>query len=416
MIWLIGNHGMLGTELSELLAREGMETVGTDRDVSILDPASLASFASGKKIDWIVNCAAYTAVDKAEDEAELAERLNAQGPENVGRLAASIGARVLHISTDYVFGGAGSRPYLEDDKLAPNSVYGRTKAEGEARLFAACPESAIIRTAWLYGKHGANFVYTMLRLMKEKEKIGVVADQKGSPTWAFDLSQAIVAILVSKAPHYGIYHFTNEGETNWHEFALEIQRLGLEYGLLTKPCEVAALTTAQYPSKAHRPAYSVLSKEKIKKTFGVEVPEWRNSLRKYFEDTFAFSDDIKILSGLATYDLDTADAMLSAHRYLYVAYTCEQAIEKNFKALLCLNGKPAHHHNLRRLAEESGMPLSQDELFFLDSLSSYYIKGRYQTDVRVLTEGMQRPQAETFLERSKALCEKLRKHPIFSIL
>lgn len=287
MIWLIGNHGMLGTELSELLAREGMEAVGTDRDVSILDPASLAAFAAGKKIDWIVNCAAYTAVDKAEDEAELAEKLNAQGPENVGRLAAAIGARVLHISTDYVFGGMGSRPYREDDKLAPNSVYGRTKAEGEARLFAACPESVIIRTAWLYGKHGNNFVCTMLRLMKEKEKIGVVADQKGTPTWAFDLSQAIVAVLVSKEPHYGIYHFTNEGETNWHEFALEIQRLGLEYGLLPKPCEVAALTTAQYPSKAQRPAYSVLSKEKIKKTFGIEVPEWRRSLRDFFEDTYA---------------------------------------------------------------------------------------------------------------------------------
>jgi dTDP-4-dehydrorhamnose reductase len=284
MIWLIGNHGMLGTELSELLTREKIEFVGTDRDVSILEPESLASFTSGKDISWIVNCAAYTAVDKAEDEAELARKLNAQGPENIGRLAASIGAHVLHISTDYVFGGAGSRPYREDDPLAPNSVYGRTKAEGEARLLAACPESVIIRTAWLYGKHGANFVYTMLRLMKEKEKIGVVADQKGTPTWAYDLSQAIVAVLRSKDPRYGIYHFTNEGETNWHEFALEIQRLGLEYGLLSKPCEVAALTTAQYPSKAHRPAYSVLSKDKIKKTFGVEVPEWRSSLRTFLRE------------------------------------------------------------------------------------------------------------------------------------
>jgi dTDP-4-dehydrorhamnose reductase len=286
MIWLIGNHGMLGTELSQLLEREKIAFVGTDRDVSILDPAALQAYAAGKKIDWIVNCAAYTAVDKAEDEAELAEKLNAQGPENIGRVAAAIGARVLHISTDYVFGGMGERPYREDDPLAPNTVYGRTKAEGEKRLLAACPESVIIRTAWLYGKHGNNFVYTMLKLMKEKEKIGVVADQKGSPTWAFDLSQAIVAVLRSREPSYGIYHFTNEGETNWHEFALEIQRLGLEYGLLDRKCEVAALTTEQYPSKAHRPAYSVLSKEKIKRTFGVDVPEWRTSLKAFFEDTY----------------------------------------------------------------------------------------------------------------------------------
>jgi dTDP-4-dehydrorhamnose reductase len=287
MIWLIGDHGMLGTELSELLEREKIAFIGTDRDVSILDPAALAAFASGKRLDWIVNCAAYTAVDRAEDEAELAERLNAEGPENIGRVAAAIGARVLHISTDYVFGGMGERPYREEDPLAPNSVYGRTKAEGEKRLAAACPESVIIRTAWLYGKHGNNFVYTMLKLMKEKEKIGVVADQKGSPTWAFDLSRAIVAVLRAKEPSYGIYHFTNGGETNWHEFALEIQRLGLEYGLLSRPCEVAALTTEQYPSKAHRPAYSVLSKEKIKKTFGVDVPEWSSSLRAFFEDTYA---------------------------------------------------------------------------------------------------------------------------------
>lgn len=286
MIWLIGNHGMLGTELSQLLEAEKIEAIGTDRDVSILDPAALAAFARGKDISWIVNCAAYTAVDKAEDDAELAERLNAEGPENIGRVAAAIGARVLHISTDYVFGGAGNRPYREDDPLAPNSVYGRTKAEGEKRLAAAQPESVIIRTAWLYGKHGNNFVYTMLRLMKEKEKIGVVADQKGTPTWAFDLSRAIVAVLRSAEPRYGVYHFTNEGETNWHEFALEIQRLGLEYGLLSRPCEVAALTTEQYPSKAHRPAYSVLSKEKIKKSFGIDVPEWRASLKKFFEDTY----------------------------------------------------------------------------------------------------------------------------------
>jgi len=154
MIWLIGNHGMLGTELSLLLEKEKMAFIGTDRDVSILDPAALAAFAAGKQIDWIVNCAAYTAVDKAEDEAELAEKLNAEGPENVGRLAAAVGARVLHISTDYVFGGVGDRPYREDDPLAPNSVYGRTKGRGggapRRRLprIGDHPHGLALREAW----------------------------------------------------------------------------------------------------------------------------------------------------------------------------------------------------------------------------------------------------------------------------
>jgi dTDP-4-dehydrorhamnose reductase len=284
VIWLIGNKGMLGTELSELLSSEKIGFVGTDRDVSILDPAALAAFAAGKRIDWIVNCAAYTAVDKAEDEPDLARELNALGPENIGKAARAIGARVLHISTDYVFDGEGKSPYREDDPVAPTGVYGRTKAEGEARLLAACPESVIVRTAWLYGKHGKNFVYTMLRIMRERGKASVVADQRGSPTWAGDLARAVVAVLRAPEPRYGIYHFTGEGETNWHEFAREIERLGREYGLLAEPAEVEPLTSAQYPSKVKRPAYSVLSKEKIKSAYGVEAPEWRSSLRAFMRD------------------------------------------------------------------------------------------------------------------------------------
>jgi dTDP-4-dehydrorhamnose reductase len=415
MIWLIGNRGMLGSELSNALAAAGLESVGTDRDVDILESEALAAFASGKKIEWIVNCAAYTAVEKAEAEEPLAERLNAQGPENIASCAKAIGAKVLHISTDYVFDGTLTRPYLESDPMAPNSAYGRTKAEGEKRLAAACPEHVIVRTAWLYGKHGPNFVYTMLKLMKTKDRIGVVFDQKGTPTYTADLAAAIVAILRAPKPVYGTFHFTNLGETNWHEFALEIRKLGKEYGLLTGDCAVDALTTEQYPTKAKRPAYSVLSKERIERSYGLEIPDWKSSLRDFFKDAFVFSEDIKILSGLAAYDLDTAQAMLSAGRYLYVVYTCEQAVEKNLKALLCLYGRPAHHHNLARLAAESGISISEEELSFLNSLSNYYLKTRYQVDVRILTEETQRPQAEVFLKGSTTLCEKLRRHPIFSI-
>jgi dTDP-4-dehydrorhamnose reductase len=283
MIWLIGNRGMLGTELSNALTDAGLESVGSDRDVDILDPSALAAFASGKKIEWIVNCAAYTAVEKAELEEPLAERLNARGPANIGELAEAIGAKVLHISTDYVFGGSGTRPYLEDDPLAPLGAYGRTKAKGEELLRAACPEHVIVRTAWLYGPHGPNFVYTMLKLMSAKDKIGVVYDQKGTPTYAADLAAAIVAILRSPKTVFGSFHFTDLGETNWHEFACEIQRLGKERGILSKDCAVDALTTAEYGAKVARPAYSVLDKGKIQKVYGIEIPDWREALGRFME-------------------------------------------------------------------------------------------------------------------------------------
>ncbi len=281
MIWLIGNKGMLGTELSNLLSCRGVPFVGTDREVSILDPAALEAFAAGKGIGCIVNCAAYTAVDKAETEEDLARALNAEGPENIGRLAANLGARVVHVSTDYVFDGNGKSPYKEGDPVNPASAYGRTKAEGEARLLAACPSAMIVRTAWLYGRHGPNFVATMLRLMAEKDELGVVMDQRGSPTWAYDLAVALTDLAVAEDAPSGAYHFTNDGETSWYDFAVEIQRLGRELGVLSRDCRVKPLTTAEYGSKTRRPAYSVLCKDRIKAR-GIPVPDWKASLRKYF--------------------------------------------------------------------------------------------------------------------------------------
>lgn len=281
MIWLIGNRGMLGTELANALAAAGLGFVGTDREVDILDAAALANFASGKKIEWIVNCAAYTAVEKAETEEALAERLNARGPENIAALAAALGAKMLHISTDYVFDGTGKRPYLESDPMAPLGAYGRTKAAGEEKVRANCPEHVILRTAWLYGPHGPNFVYTMLKLMGSKDRIGVVDDQFGTPTYTADLAAAIIAVLRAPVAVYGTFHFTDLGETNWHEFALEIQKLGKERGLLRRDCAVDALTTEQYGAKVKRPAYSVLSKEKIQKEYGLSIPDWRAALESH---------------------------------------------------------------------------------------------------------------------------------------
>jgi len=284
MIWLVGDKGMLGSDLSLAMRSAGIAFAGTDREVSILDPEALSSFSSGKRIDWIVNCAAYTAVDKAEDDVEAARRLNAEGPENLSRLASAIGARILHLSTDYVFDGKASRPYLEEDPVAPASAYGRTKAEGEERVRAACTRHLILRTAWLYGANGPNFVYTMLRLMRSKERIGVVADQRGAPTWSVDLSAAIVRILSAASTRFGTYHFSCGGETTWHEFALEIRALGREAGILDRECLVDAITTGQYPTKASRPAYSVLSTAALVRDYGVEVPDWRTSIARFFRE------------------------------------------------------------------------------------------------------------------------------------
>ena len=289
MIWVIGSSGMLGTELVELCKTQGVDYIGSDKDVSILEPEALQGFLAslvekGQKPDWIVNCAAYTAVDKAEDEPERCYALNAQGPENVGRVAQAFGVRVLHISTDYVFAGNGTRPYREDDPVAPQSVYGTTKAEGEALLFGTCPHAVIVRTAWLYGHHGPNFVATMLKLMNTRDSVGVVVDQKGSPTWARDLAAAILNIVGKPDAQAGIYHFTDEGEITWFEFAKAIYAQGRELGLIGHECEIRPLTTAEYPTKAKRPAYSVLSKEKIKAIFGVPVSEWRESLTRYLRE------------------------------------------------------------------------------------------------------------------------------------
>lgn len=286
MIWIIGDRGMLGQELSEQMDAWGIEHVGSDREVSIFDYEALSDFvrnaqSHGKSIRAIVNCAAYTAVDRAEDEPQIAFALNAEGPGNIARLAQSLGARFIHISTDYVFDGKASRPYREDDPVGPTGVYGRTKAEGERNIIAVCPDSIIIRTAWLYGRHGPNFVSTMLRLMRERTEIGVVADQRGSPTWARDLANAIIAVLGAERCEPGIYHYTNEGETTWYEFACEIYAQGRALSLLPHDVTIHPLTTDQYPTKAKRPAYSVLSKEKIKKTFALSIPEWRDSLIKF---------------------------------------------------------------------------------------------------------------------------------------
>jgi dTDP-4-dehydrorhamnose reductase len=284
MIWIVGNKGMLGSELSRLFKQKKVDYIGSDRDVDFLDPQALLKFTSFNKIDSIINCAAYTAVDKAEEEPELCWRLNVEGPVNLAFFAKEINAKFIHISTDYVFSGKASEPYHEDDTIDPQGTYGKTKAEGEARVREVYPRTIIVRTAWLYGEFGANFVYTMLKLMKKRNEIGVVADQFGTPTWANDLAKAIVLILNNTEILSGIYHFTDAGKISWHDFALAIYEEGTKTGILDTSCIIKRLSTDEYPTKTKRPSYSVLSKEKIARDFGVAIPYWRDSLAQFLKE------------------------------------------------------------------------------------------------------------------------------------
>ncbi|MDR2176727.1 MAG: dTDP-4-dehydrorhamnose reductase [Treponema sp.] len=301
-IWLIGNKGMLGTEFSRLLEKHGLPFTGTDREVDVTDPAALDACAeaqsAGGRLAWIVNCAAYTAVDKAEDDVETCRSLNAAGPGNIARTAKKFGARLIHISTDYVFdgrgvprAGGGLRPYREDDDTNPIGVYGLTKRDGERRVLENNGDSYIVRTAWLYGEHGNNFVHTMLRLMNERDEVKVVDDQRGSPTWVADLSQTLLSlVLACNAPGAasstvspGVYHYTNEGAVTWFDFAQEIYCQGRRLGLIKKDCAVRPCASAEYPANVVRPAYAVLDKAKIKAALGLAVPPWDESLARYLE-------------------------------------------------------------------------------------------------------------------------------------
>ncbi|MCI6808719.1 MAG: dTDP-4-dehydrorhamnose reductase [Spirochaetia bacterium] len=288
MIWLIGCKGMLGTEIARQLTENKIEFVGTDIDVDITNPKAMAEFVKDKSISYIINCSAYTAVDKAESDTEFAKKLNEDGPGNIANLANQIHAKMIHISTDYVFDGTGDTPRTEDMSVAPIGVYGVTKAAGEAAVRQNLKEYYILRTAWLYGWAGKNFVYTMIRAMNTHEAVKVVNDQKGTPTFAGDLADVIIKIMNKETVPYGIYHCTDLGEITWWDFTNEIKKQGIEVGWINetgKKCTVNPCTTEEYPTPAKRPAYSVLSKEKIQKTLGITLPDWKESLNVFLKST-----------------------------------------------------------------------------------------------------------------------------------
>lgn len=275
-ILVTGANGQLGSELRKIGFGIWSDVFYTDAaELDITDGKAVLEFVQEHEIDTIVNCAAYTAVDRAEEEADKAALINTVAVENLAKVAYLEDCLLIHISTDYVFDGTATEPYTEKSRTNPQSVYGLTKLAGEKAIRDAHCLYIIIRTAWLYSEFGNNFVKTMLRLAREKGELKVVADQLGSPTYAADLAKAIVEMVEngSVAEKSGIYHFSNEGVCSWYEFAREIvAQAGLK-------AEVEPLTTAQYPTKAKRPAYSVLDKTKIKREFGMTIADWKDSLK-----------------------------------------------------------------------------------------------------------------------------------------
>lgn len=275
-ILITGCNGQLGNEM-QLLEKENPQHQYFNTDVAQLDitnPEAIEEFVSDNAIDIIVNCAAFTAVDKAESSQELCHLLNAKAPEYLAAAVAKRGGYLVQVSTDYVFDGTNHTPYTEDEATCPNSVYGSTKLEGEKLAMAACANTMIIRTAWLYSTFGNNFVKTMIRLGQEKPELGVIFDQIGTPTYAGDLAAAIMA-AINHGIVPGIYHFSNEGVISWYDFTKAIHRIA---GITS--CHVKPLHTTEYPTPAARPHYSVLDKTKIKQTYGIEIPYWEESLEK----------------------------------------------------------------------------------------------------------------------------------------
>ena len=273
---------MLGKELSRHCAEAGFSSIGSDREVSILDPAALKAFALRYKPSWIVNCSAYTAVDKAEEEISSAFALNRDGPCHIAGMCRDLNIPLIHISTDYVFDGSSKEPLSEDAATGPQSIYGTSKLEGEEAVRRITDRHFILRTAWLYGELGNNFVYTMLKLMENRDSLKVVDDQWGSPSWARDLAGLIGRIISSNSEAYGTYHFSGEGKCSWYEFAGEIYRLGREQGILMSECKLHPCPSTEFPTPARRPRYSLLSKEKVKHVFNMEIADWKESLRKFF--------------------------------------------------------------------------------------------------------------------------------------
>ena len=281
-IALIGSNGMLGQRVKAALPTHIQTTELNFPEFDFLKPSGMLKALRDFAPDVIINCSAFTAVDDCEKEEAVANRINGEGPGLLAQFARTTGSVLVHISTDYVFDGRSSTPYRESDSTAPQSAYGRSKLAGEkAVLDSGLKRFFIVRTSWLYGLGGHNFVETILRLAGEREELRIVADQVGSPTLTDDLAEAIFRLLATG--EYGVYHFSNEGFCSWYEFACAIVQGARDRGLELPVKQILPIATADYPLPAPRPAYSLLSKEKYREKTGQEIPDWRAGLNRYLD-------------------------------------------------------------------------------------------------------------------------------------
>ena len=281
--YLVGSRGMLASDLALMLEDCG-EVI--KRDLPELDITNIACVRKDIRAaapDIVINCAAYTAVDKAEEEESTCHAVNALGAGNIATVCKELGIRMVHISTDFVFDGEACRPYTEEDTTAPVSVYGKTKLAGESLIRQGMDDYLIVRTSWLYGRHGNNFVKTISRLVAERDSLGIIYDQTGTPTYTKDLAEAIINLISVKAEP-GIYHFSNEGLCSWYDFAYEIIRILQLRGESLKLKELTPILSKEYPTAAARPAYSVMDKSKYKRVTSKTIPHWRDGLIRYFEE------------------------------------------------------------------------------------------------------------------------------------
>jgi dTDP-4-dehydrorhamnose reductase len=291
VILVTGSNGQLGKELQELATQyPQFKFIFTTREELLIESESvIAYFFEHYKPNYCINCAAYTAVDKAEDAQEIAFAANALGPKYLADAAARYQCKLIHISTDYVFDGTKKQPYTEEDSPRPLNVYGASKLKGEQEILQINPDSIIIRTSWVYSAFGSNFVKTMIRLMATKESIGVINDQLGSPTYAASLAKAILHIITviqqtKKVAYRGIYHYSSDAVISWYDFAIAIKEI------LKSTCIVKPITTAEYPTPAKRSSYSVLDKTKIKEVFGVSFNNWKAELEECMQQIYSSSN------------------------------------------------------------------------------------------------------------------------------
>ncbi len=276
-VFVTGVKGQLGYDVVKELERRGMEAIGVDiEEMDITDASSVEKVIGEAAPDAVIHCAAYTAVDAAEDNVELCRKVNADGPENIAKMCKKLDIPMIQISTDYVFDGMGEQLWQPDDKREPVSVYGQTKYEGELAVQNTLEKYFIVRIAWVFGVNGKNFVKTMLNLGKTRDKLTVVCDQFGSPTYTYDLAKLLVDMI--QTDKYGVYHATNEGFCSWHEFACEIfKQAGMQV-------EVAPVTSDQYPTKAKRPFNSRMSKDKLEENGFERLPDWKDALSRYLKE------------------------------------------------------------------------------------------------------------------------------------